>query len=81
MSWARAIPVALTLNKLFGMISGLGARRMFCTAMKITSAGVNVPDCETDLVLLSKDLHGQLEIVIGEAKSAAISFVVGVFQQ
>jgi hypothetical protein len=64
------IPVALTLNQLFGMISGLGDRRIFCAAMKISSAGASVPDCETDLVLLSKDLHGHLEIVIGEAKSA-----------
>ncbi len=65
-----AIPVCLTLQQLESNVLNMHGFRIFGTSFELSSAGAGIPTCETDLVLLMQNLAGQIELAIGECKSA-----------
>jgi hypothetical protein len=66
-----AIPVALTLQQLESNIRFLDSR-LFATSFKLEPVSAKISSCETDLVSLSQDLSGRVQLVIGECKSGGI---------
>jgi hypothetical protein len=65
-----ALPVVLTLQQLETNISSILGVRLILTSFKLSSAGAKISPCETDLLMVTQDLHGKIEIAIGECKSS-----------
>lgn len=65
---AGGIPVALTLQQLDANLRG--KMLAWTTSMNLDPAGTEIDKCETDFVLLTQSYDGQIQIVIGECKSA-----------
>lgn len=62
-----AIPVALTLQQLDTIL--YNQWRICTTAMEITPTTAFVNKCETDLILITQNYEGHVQLLIGECKS------------
>jgi hypothetical protein len=64
-----ALPVVLTLQQLESNINPLGSASLFATSFALSSAGAKISQCETDIVMLTEDADGRMQLVIGECKT------------
>lgn len=68
-----AIPVVLTLQQLETNVHSILGSRLFETSFKLSSAGAKISPSETDLVALMQDIHGDVQLLIGECKSGGLT--------
>jgi hypothetical protein len=64
-----AIPVTVTLQQLDTSLTRALGFRLLSTSLNLHPAGANINACETDLVALTQDHEGRIELAIGECKS------------
>ena len=64
-----AIPVVLTLQQLETNVSPLTSSRLFATSFTLSSSGARISPCETDIVMLTFDSTGKIELAVGECKA------------
>lgn len=65
-----AVPVALTLQQLDTVLSGKPV--LWWPAMNLTPDSANIPQCEIDFLVATRDTRGELEIIIGECKARSV---------
>jgi hypothetical protein len=64
-----ALPVVVTLQQLDTNIRPLSAPCLVGTSFQLSSAGARISPCETDIVFLTEDEHGRIQLAIGECKT------------
>jgi hypothetical protein len=71
-----ALPVVLTLQQLETNVHSLSSSCLFATSFKLSSAGAKISPCETDLVMLTEDVRGNIQLAIGECKTGGPKFEI-----
>ena len=71
-----ALPVVLTLQQLEANVQSLSSSYLLATSFKLSSAGAKISPCETDIVMLTEDSYGKIQLAIGECKTGGPKFEI-----
>lgn len=71
-----ALPVVLTLQQLETNVDSLNSSSLLATSFKLSSAGAKISPCETDIVMLTQDSKGNVQLAIGECKTGGPKFEI-----
>jgi hypothetical protein len=71
-----ALPVVLTLQQLDTNVHSLSSSSLLATSFKLSSAGAKISPCETDIVMLTEDRDGRIQLAIGECKTGGSRFEI-----
>jgi len=64
-----SLPVVLSLQQLETSVHQLSSSCLLATSFKLSSAGAKINPCETDIVMVTEDRHGNIQLAIGECKT------------